>query len=104
MKRIYLAGKVTGLSRMEAVIKFDKKEKELIKEGYKVVNPLRLANPKSSWEEAMKICIAALMFCDEAYFMTCWIKSKGASIERSLAIELNIPCRFEFDEIKNATL
>lgn len=90
-KKIYIAGKVTGLSRIEASQKFGKIEKQLTEEGYEVVNPLSLVDFHDTWENAMRICIKALMDCDEAYFMPCYQESRGARIECNLVMSLNIP-------------
>jgi hypothetical protein len=90
-KKIYLAGKVTGLSRIEASQKFGAMEKQLREEGYEVINPLNLVDFHDTWKNAMRICINALLDCDEAYFMDCWRQSKGAIIERSLAKHGGIP-------------
>ena len=100
-KRIYLAGKVTGLSRYEAAMKFSERQKILEKEGYEVINPLNIAAWGDDWHTAMRKCIKSLMDCDEAYFMPCWVESKGAFFEREIAMRLNILCRFEGVERKN---
>ena len=90
-KKIYIAGKVTGLSRIEVSHKFGKIEKQLMDEGYEVVNPLNVADPHDDWPTAMRKCIKVLMDCDEVYFMPCWKKSAGASVEYNLAVDLAIP-------------
>lgn len=90
-KTIYIAGKVTGLSRIEASHKFGRKQKELMDQGHTTVVPLDIVPHQSSWEEAMKICIPALLQCDEVHFLPCWNESRGAIIERDIAMKLNIP-------------
>ena len=90
-KKIYLAGKVSGLSRQEAFDKFEKTEKRLIDSGYKVVNPMRITSSDDTWEAAMKTCIKALVDCEEIHLLPCWKESRGATIERALAISLQIP-------------
>lgn len=87
-KKIYLAGKVSGLTSIEASQKFGKVEKQLMDEGYEVINPLNLVDFNDTWENAMRICIKAMMDCDEVYFMKCWKDSKGACIERIIAEKL----------------
>lgn len=90
-KKIYLAGKVSGLSRQNAFDKFEKTEKKLIASGYEVVNPMRITNSDDTWEAAMKTCIKALVDCEEIHLLPCWKESRGATVERALAITLNIP-------------
>lgn len=88
-KKIYLGGKISGLTRIEALQKFGLVEMALQAQGYSVVNPLNIVDPNSTWEDAMRICIKEMMDCDEVYFMECWIDSPGAFIERILAKQLN---------------
>lgn len=46
---------------------------------------------KGTWEEYMKNDISILIRCDEIHLLPDWKESKGAIIERNLAISLNIP-------------
>lgn len=91
--KIYLAGKVSGLSRVEASQKFGAAEKKLIDQGHEVVNPLNLVDFHDTWENAMKICIKALLDCEEIYLLPCWKESRGATIERALTISLKMPIK-----------
>lgn len=92
--KVYLAGKVTGLSRMEATQKFGQYEVELMRRGCVVVNPLNIVDKNHDWQTAMRICIAAMMECNEIYFMPCWKDSPGAVIEHGLALQLKIPVHY----------
>jgi len=49
MKKIYISGKITGLDYPKTI--FKAAEIYLIKEGYKVVNPMSLVpyNPNFDW-------------------------------------------------------
>jgi len=47
----------------------------------------------SSWETAMRRSIEALLNCDEVCLLPDWRDSKGATIERNLAIDIGIPVR-----------
>ena len=91
MKKVYLAGKVTGLNLAELSHKFGAQEVKLMRMGFEVVNPLNIVPTKTDWHNAMRICIAALVACDEAYFMPCYKESKGALIEHNLCHQLGIP-------------
>lgn len=90
-RKAYIAGKVTGLPAHTASMRFGTKQKELMNKGYDTVVPLDIVPTEASWEEAMRICIAALMECDELHLMSCWQESKGAVIERDLAQRLGMP-------------
>lgn len=103
-KTIYLAGKVTGLPQDQVIEKFRKKQIELESNGHTVLNPLTLVKnfkefaeqsvcvPEiKTWEDEMKVCISDMVFCDELHLMPCWQESRGATLERDIALRLNIP-------------
>lgn len=92
MKTIYIAGKVTGEQIASCTLKFGTAQKKLEDLGYNVVNPLAVVNDwHSTWENAMRKCIKALMECDAIYALPCCGDSNGASIELGLASSLNMP-------------
>lgn len=84
--KIYIAGKVTGLKIEDVTEKFKSVQKELEADGYEVVNPIEVVqDPNTSWKNAMKLCIAALVQCNSIYLLPCWEDSKGAQVEYNLA-------------------
>ena len=91
MKKIYIAGKVSGEPIAECTMKFGQAQKELETWGFEAVNPLAVVGDfKSSWDAAMKKCIKALVDCDGMVILPDWQDSPGAKIERQLAEDLNI--------------
>lgn len=94
LTKVYLAGKVSGLSRLEATQRFGSQEVKLLRLGFDVVNPLNIVDKDATWLEAMRTCIAAMMDCQELYLMPCWEDSPGAVIERDLALKLGIPITY----------
>lgn len=91
MKKIYIAGKVSGESVAACTMKFGTAQKELESLGFEVVNPLQLVNNwKSTWHDAMKKCIIALIDCDAVVLLPDWEQSIGAKIECQLANGLGI--------------
>lgn len=94
MNKVYLAGKVSGLTYAEASHKFGQHEVKLMRDGYEVINPLNIVDKRTEWLPAMRICIAAMMECQEVYFMPCYKDSPGAMIEHDLAIKLGIPVKY----------
>ena len=84
MKKIYLAGKITGdLNYKE---KFRRAEEELIRKRFIVLNPAFL--PKGLEEcEYMRICLPMLSVCDAIYLLEGWEESEGAVIEYLLAMK-----------------
>ncbi len=88
--KVYIAGKVSNMKRFEALYHFNQAESHLKAAGYKVVNPMKLVDPDTPWEKAMKICITALLTnCDKICLLDNWRQSKGAVMEHSLAKALN---------------
>lgn len=116
-KTIYIAGLITGIPAEQAQAKFLNKQKELEQKGFRVINPyaqVQSANaqikefqnsmlyklvlkdvaeikPIVDWEDCMKATLPLLMKCDEIHLLPCWNESKGATIERDLAMKLKIP-------------
>lgn len=99
-KKIYIAGKVSGLPIAGTTLKFGTAQKELENRGFEAVNPLAVVNDwKATWEEAMKKCIAALVTVDAVYLLPCCQDSPGAKLEIALAYKLKIPVFQKVDEI-----
>lgn len=84
MKKIYIAGKITGLDNYKEL--FNKVEKEFLAKGYRVMNPSIL--PEGfTWIEYMTICYKMIDVCDEIYMLNNWTDSDGAKAEHYYATE-----------------
>lgn len=83
--KIYIAGKVTGLPVGEVFAKFGQAEFWLKEQGHEVVNPLRLCSQSWSWQQCMRVCIAALVGCDAVCLLKDWNESRGAMVEHYIA-------------------
>lgn len=102
MKKIYIAGKVTGEDKLDCAIKFAKAQNQLKAKGFEPVNPLEVVGTwEITWDEAMKKCIKALMDCDAVLFLPCASDSEGARLEFIIADRINIPV---FMDIKQVNL
>lgn len=79
--RIYISGKITNTD--DYIKRFEKAEKELIRQGYEVINPARISAclPALEHEEYMRIDFALLEVCDAIYMLKGWGDSKGAREE-----------------------
>lgn len=92
MKKIYIAGKVTGLPQDEVVEKFAAMQKKIETLGFEVVNPIELVNDfDTTWNKAMRMCIAGLVQCDAIVLLPDWFSSNGAKIEWDISKQLKIP-------------
>lgn len=99
--KIYITGKVTGEPMAECTMKFGAAQKELEALGYEAINPLAVVNNwQATWQEAMKLCIKALMDADAIYVLPCADRSQGAACELSLAADLGIPMYRNITHIK----
>lgn len=87
----YIAGKVTGEPRHTCSMKFGTLQKTLMSGGYTTIVPLDIVPPDSDWPAAMRICIAALMTADVLHLLPDWSDSRGARLERDIALRLGIP-------------
>lgn len=88
-KRIYISGRISGFED-EAFEKFEEAEKDFIKRGFDVVNPMKLThNHDKTWESYMRDDIQALMTCDSILMLKLWECSNGALIEFNLAKQLD---------------
>lgn len=89
--KIYIAGKVTGEPIHEVTMKFGNAQKEIEQKGHEAVNPLAVVNDwHKPWDEAMKLCIKALVYCEGIYFLPDWQESTGAKLEYFIAEALGI--------------
>lgn len=85
LKRIYIAGRISGLSYHAVVKQFNEAEYFLRSLGFEVVNPVKIVPPGTGWTEAMRTCIAYLMACNYIAMLPGWKQSAGATIEYNIA-------------------
>jgi len=103
MKKIYIAGKVTGLPFDECAQKFKAAADAIAAMGYEPVNPIEVVNnPDASWISAMRLCIASLMGCDAIYCLPCHIASAGALIEKKIATNVGMPVIHVLESLNGA--
>ena len=66
--------------------------------GHEPVDPSLLGKPEHhSWNYYMRKAIPQLLECDGIYMLDGWDKSKGAKLERIIALELGIDVFYEED-------
>lgn len=97
--KIYVAGKITGLSDYRE--NFNKKQKELENKGHTVINPTGLyeiLGDDFSHSEYMKICFSLIDLCDCIYLLDNWKDSKGAKMELEHGLRKGIEIRKEEEE------
>ena len=99
-EKIYISGKITDIEK-EAPALFKQAECALKEKGYDTVNPITLNHDHDkSWQNFMREDVKAMLDCDSIYMMSNWVNSKGAKIEREIAIYLGLKVIYEepYDE------
>lgn len=96
--KVYISGKITGLSEKVYKNNFNSAELYLTGLGYDVINPVSYTPIKNgAWEDYMKRDLKLLLDCDYIYLLEGWQDSDGASLECTVAETLGIKV-LELDE------
>lgn len=97
---IYLSGPVTGLTHDTAVEAFNAAEAKVLAlcPTADIFNPVKHVSPEyeENYATAMQVCLTALSSPDKPIDVVVqlpnWRRSRGATLEASIAATLNIPC------------
>ena len=90
MKRIYIAGPMTGLPDLNFPA-FHRAAAILRAAGYEAINPAEInPDPTAGWEACMRADIAELVKCDGVALLPGWERSRGASLEAHIAHSLDM--------------
>lgn len=100
--KIYISGKMKGLSAEEYLKNFNDAEEYLLQRGFTdVVNPAKLyhqalmASIQPTYRDALATDIAMLATCDVIYMLANWTDSPGAMAELSYAKACDILIIYE---------
>lgn len=86
----YVAGKITGLPKDHVKSKFNMIANQLNGMGYQVVNPISINDDTKSWDVSMRNEIKKMLECDEVHLLPDWQESRGAQLERDIALRLGM--------------
>jgi hypothetical protein len=86
----YIAGKITGLPKKDVKEKFNIVARQLGAMGYHVVEPVAVTDDKTPWDDAVRNDIKHMLECDEVHLLSDWQDSRGAKLERDIAIRLGM--------------
>jgi hypothetical protein len=86
----YVAGKITGLPIGEVIQKFNLISNELTDKGYNVVKPSVVTDSSKPWDDAVRNDIKHMLECDEVHLLPDWQDSRGAQLERDIAVRLGM--------------
>ena len=82
-KKVYIAGKISGLPIAEYTAKFSKAVSHLETLGYEAVNPVEHCNVDMEWADCVIKCLQLLRECEGIYLLGDWQDSHGAVIEHA---------------------
>lgn len=87
IKRVYIAGKITGIPLDEAEEKFSIAQALLEEHGYEAVNPLEEGKKIDypTYEKYILQGLNLLSSCDTICFLPDWERSRGAVLEEHYA-------------------
>ena len=91
-KKIYISGKITGLSIVQDESLFNNGETQLkeMYPGCEIVNPMKINHDHDkSWENYMRADLKEMLNCDSIYMLNNWQQSQGAIVEYTLDKGLN---------------
>ena len=101
MSSIYLCGPITGLDPEECQRRFAEWEWKMVRLGYRTVNPVELDRDLENRlgrvptrEEYLRNDLYLMLTCDEILMIPGWTNSKGALLERKVAMECGIPVSY----------
>lgn len=99
---IYISGPMTGLPELNFPA-FQAAASLLRAAGLDVLNPAELDHhPESTWASCLRRDIAALMACDSILMLDGWMQSKGARLERHIAVQLGMQVHYDIDGLRRA--
>jgi hypothetical protein len=86
-KKIYIAGKISGLPEEMYKEKFGVASLNLQLEGYLPQNPVEICSDIESddWSDYIEYCLEVLSACDGIYLLNDWQESRSARIEKKVA-------------------
>jgi len=90
MKRIYIAGPMTGYPELNFPA-FHAAAAEWRAKGWHVENPAEInPDPDAGWHACMRKDIPRLLKCDAVYLLPGWKRSRGARLEAHIAREMGL--------------
>jgi hypothetical protein len=70
--------------------KFNKIASQLKGMGYNVVKPAAVTDDNKPWDDCVRSDIKKMLECDEVHLLPDWQDSRGAQLERDIALRLGM--------------
>lgn len=91
MAKIYISGKVAGLSAEEYSANFNLAKELMQNTGFEVISPIDLPHShQRRWIDYMIEDLQALAGCDAIFMLSNWTESPGAKIEHDCAVRMGL--------------
>ena len=88
--RLYLAGPMSGIEALNFPA-FNAAAAALRDRGFLIDNPAEICpDPATQWRDCMRADIKVLVDCDGIALLPGWENSRGATLERTIAIGLGL--------------
>lgn len=91
MKKMYIAGKVTGLPLEDVQKNFQQGEQVAKSMWYYPVVPVYHIPDDEPWDKAMRTALKLMLDCDAVLLLNNYSTSRGALIEVMVAESINMP-------------
>ena len=99
---IYISGPMSGLPDLNFPA-FHAAAAALRAVGLEALNPAELDHgPDPAWDACLRGDIAALVECKSILMLDGWMQSKGARLERHIAVQLGMPVHYDIDKLRAA--
>lgn len=97
MDKVYISGRMSGLSEEEYTAHFRKAERELRAKGYRVCNPCRWGwlMKRLPYKVALALDMLLMCRCQRVYLLSGWIDSNGARTEHQFACATGMIIEYE---------
>ena len=89
-KKVQLIGKVTGMNRLDTVLKFKEAQDRFEAMGFEVRNPVAMVPADATHQDAMRICLKSLLEVDAALLLPDWVNSDGSEVEYRVALAIGL--------------
>lgn len=97
---VYISGPISGIAELN-LSAFMEAHKALEDLGHTPVNPhIKDLPADAAWQDHMRMDIKMLMDCQGVAMLPGWENSRGAKIERQLALDLGIPVQLIEEWVK----
>lgn len=90
-KKIYISGKMKGLTQEQIDLNFGKVEHVLHTNGYDTINPSKIHIEGLEYEELLQVDFRLIDLCDGILVQDNWMDSEGAAREKAYAMATGKP-------------